>query len=487
MADAHSALQDKLWDVVVSGLEMVDAKGLDSLVSLSSWRSDYSVTAIAEGSEPDAVLNAARSLSDDCLIWQELQVESLNQSIVCAIERRQMLAEFRSSQVGQDDRSEGPSPFRAVLDKIEEAVFVVSIPDGILLFSNDTAMRWFGANIGEALEDALEYDLLEVEAVEMEISTRNANIPRAELRSLIVDWGKERACLISMRNISKQKRAEDAYLACQRRFDLAIRDSGFWSWDLTRKKVYFSEGLRTLVGDGEEEDAASKFLSILHPEDHDRVVSEFLRFEKEPKREIELDFRIRCRDGFYINVLSRGGQVSDGSSESVLFAGSILRLDEKREIYIPKSVPREAPELKISVDKPLVEKRETARGFALIVDDEEVLRKALESILLSYGFQTLVANDGAEGIELYDENHGDIEIVLPDVNMPKIDGSKVFAHIRKDGQRIPIIMTSGNDDKRALPFLDGEKENCDFLLKPFGLADVKRIVDRFVKPSVVAN
>jgi len=122
----------------------------------------------------------------------------------------------------------------------------------------------------------------------------------------------------------------------------------------------------------------------------------------------------------------------------------------------------------------------------LIVDDEEVLRKALDSILASYGFTTLLANDGVEGIELYEKHQGEIEIVIIDMNMPRVDGSKVFERIRKDGDSIPIIMTSGNDDIQALPFSDGEKENCDFLLKPFGLADVGQVIDRFAgKPVAV--
>ena len=44
-------------------------------------------------------------------------------------------------------------------------------------------------------------------------------------------------------------------------------------------------------------------------------------------------------------------------------------------------------------------------------------------------------------------------------------------------------MISGNDDLQALPFEDGEKENCDFLLKPFGLDEVKRVLDRFFKET----
>lgn len=95
----------------------------------------------------------------------------------------------------------------------------------------------------------------------------------------------------------------------------------------------------------------------------------------------------------------------------------------------------------------------------------------------------MLAEDGVEGIREYERNAENIEVVILDVNMPRVDGGKVFERIRSDGNCIPIIMTSGNDDRQALPFKDGDKENCDFLLKPFGLDEVKRVLDRFFKEA----
>ena len=109
--------------------------------------------------------------------------------------------------------------YQRVLDKIRDAIFVVSRSDGALLYSNSRAKEWFGANIGEALEDVLEYGLLESEEVEMEISTRYLSAPRLTLRSESLGWGRSDACLISMREISKQKRAEDAFLISKRKLN----------------------------------------------------------------------------------------------------------------------------------------------------------------------------------------------------------------------------------------------------------------------------
>ncbi len=488
LARANKLLLEKGWDIVLSGLELVDAKGLDSLVSFNPTRGDVPVVSIVEGAEPDAVLNAARSLSDDCLFWGELGEDCLVQSISYALERRRMLREL---QVQRTEREavHVDSLYRGVLDKIDEAVFVVSRADGILLYSNETARRWFGANMGEALEDVLEYDLLEVEEAEMEISIKNADYPRAELRSLSVAWGEESACLISMRDISKQKRAEDAFLASQRRLDLATREAGFWSWDLASGSVRFSEALRKTLGYESRAfgDSLPTFENAIHPKDRERVMGDLRDFAKGPKYDYELKFRIRCGDGLYANVGFKGCRIALGDGKQIVLGGSLYRLSDKREVYVPAQEEVERSAEPIPAKKEPVENELPTVGIALIVDDEEVLRKALDSILASYGFTTLVANDGVEGIELYEKHKDEIEIVVLDMNMPRVDGSKVFERIRLDGDRIPIIMTSGNDDKQALPFSDGEKENCDFLLKPFGLADVKRIVGRFVSKPVSAD
>lgn len=488
LARANQLLLEKDWNIVISGLELVDAKGLDSLVSFNPTRSDVPVVSIVEGAEPDAVLNAVRSLSDDCLFWGELGEDCLVQSISYALERRRMLRELQVQRTEQE-ASHADSLYRGVLDKIDEAVFVVSRVDGILLYSNETARRWFGANMGEALEDVLEYDLLEVEEVEMEISTRNSNYPRAELRSLTVDWGKEAACLITMRDISKQKRAEGAFLASQRRLDLSTREAGFWSWDPASGSVRFSDALRKTLGHDSRvfSDSFSTFENAIHPEDRERTMADLRGFAREQKSDFELKFRIRCGDGLYANVGVRGGQIAVGDSKPFVLGGSLFRLNDKREIYVPTPSEEVRPAEPAPKNKEPDKKDLSEGGVALIVDDEEVLRKALDSILTSYGFTTIVANDGVEGIDLYEKHQGEIEIVVLDMNMPRVDGSKVFERIRKDGDRIPIIMTSGNDDKQALPFKDGEKENCDFLLKPFGLADVKRIVDRFVSKPVAVK
>jgi len=479
LAIARKRLSEKNIAIVLTSLEMIDARGLDSLVAMYPDRNRIPVIAIVEGSEPDVVLDAVRSLSDDCLFWCDLEEEMVRHSVFYALERKAMLQQIRSLP-----KEESNGEFQIVIDKIRDAIFVVGRPDGVLLYSNSRAKDWFGANMGEALEDVLEYGLLESDEVEMEITTRYPSVPRVTLRSETVEWGGSDACLISMREISKQKRAEDAFLVSQRKLELIQSGAGYWIWNAATKELFLSESISGSLGYpvGNESHIVRPLESLVHPDDKEKAESFFGRLKGRLSRDKEEDFRIRCADDLFVSIIVRGGTELKGI-EPGHFVGAVFRADEKREAYL-NAERFESPEGKL-LDKAESDKGELVKPgrIALIVDDEEVLRKALQTILGSYGYETVLAEDGLEGIREYERNADRIEVAILDVNMPRVDGGKVFERIRSDGNCIPIIMTSGNDDRQALPFKDGDKENCDFLLKPFGLDEVKRVLDRFFEKT----
>ena len=65
------------------------------------------------------------------------------------------------------------------------------------------------------------------------------------------------------------------------------------------------------------------------------------------------------------------------------------------------------------------------KGKILIADDEIVLGDLLQDILEKEGYYVLKARDGEEALELYFESE-DIDLVILDVLMPKVDGWKVL-------------------------------------------------------------
>ena len=99
----------------------------------------------------------------------------------------------------------------------------------------------------------------------------------------------------------------------------------------------------------------------------------------------------------------------------------------------------------------------------LIVEDNLNLQKLYNAVLRSSGYTTLVASNGAEALEVLENNHADLMIV--DVMMPIMDGYELTDLLRKGGSEMPILMITAKGeqaDKRA-GFLVGID---DYMTKP---------------------
>ncbi len=102
----------------------------------------------------------------------------------------------------------------------------------------------------------------------------------------------------------------------------------------------------------------------------------------------------------------------------------------------------------------------------LIIDDEKSIRNSLKEILEYEKHQTVLANDGVEGINLVKQN--DFDLILCDIKMPKIDGIEVLEHIMKINPEIPVIMISGHGNiETAVEAI--KKGAFDFIEKPLDL------------------
>ncbi|MBF0507507.1 MAG: response regulator [Deltaproteobacteria bacterium] len=87
------------------------------------------------------------------------------------------------------------------------------------------------------------------------------------------------------------------------------------------------------------------------------------------------------------------------------------------------------------------------KKILLVVDDSEMARNYHSYILQLYGFETITAIDGADGLEqLY--SHDNIEMIITDINMPKMDGYTFIERIREDSRfaDLPLIIISTEDE-----------------------------------------
>jgi len=100
----------------------------------------------------------------------------------------------------------------------------------------------------------------------------------------------------------------------------------------------------------------------------------------------------------------------------------------------------------------------------LIVEDEESLNKVLVKVLRKLGYTTDSALDGQEAVDLYFENNYDL--VILDLDLPKLDGMEVLGAIRADNVELPVLILSARSEiHNKIQGLD-EGAN-DYLTKPF--------------------
>ncbi len=84
----------------------------------------------------------------------------------------------------------------------------------------------------------------------------------------------------------------------------------------------------------------------------------------------------------------------------------------------------------------------TSKGTVLIIEDNQGFRKIYGDRLNYEGFVILEANDGEEGIKMLQTQP--VDLVITDLNMPKMDGYAVIEAIRKDEtfKTLPILVMS---------------------------------------------
>ena len=106
----------------------------------------------------------------------------------------------------------------------------------------------------------------------------------------------------------------------------------------------------------------------------------------------------------------------------------------------------------------------------LIADDNKQITSILSNYARKEGFEPVVALDGEEALRLFDEHEPDIDMVLLDVMMPKVDGFEVCRRLRGKSL-VPVIMvTARGEDFEKIMGLDIGAD--DYIIKPFSAGEV---------------
>lgn len=124
--------------------------------------------------------------------------------------------------------------------------------------------------------------------------------------------------------------------------------------------------------------------------------------------------------------------------------------------------------------EPLRAPRPTPRGrgeLILVVDDEPIIRDVCRETLEAFGYSTLTAGDGSEGVDLLARHGGEVDAVITDLAMPVMDGPAAIRAMRRIDPRVPILAMSGLAERHGLGDLE-EGGVVAFLEKPFSAEEL---------------
>lgn len=119
-----------------------------------------------------------------------------------------------------------------------------------------------------------------------------------------------------------------------------------------------------------------------------------------------------------------------------------------------------------------------AKASIIVIDDESGVREMLADALHMQGYDVATAADGHVGLrEIYD---GDFDLIISDVNMPKVNGFELLQRLRAAGNETPVILLTARGDRAdvAVGFRAGAD---DYVTKPFGLEELLLRVEARLK------
>jgi DNA-binding response OmpR family regulator len=106
----------------------------------------------------------------------------------------------------------------------------------------------------------------------------------------------------------------------------------------------------------------------------------------------------------------------------------------------------------------------------LLAEDDEASRTALARSLERYGYRVLEAADGEAALRLFAAARGDVDLVVLDIGMPRLDGYAVLGRLRQTSD-VPVIMLTGRGEEvdRVVGLELGAD---DYVMKPYSLREL---------------
>jgi CheY-like chemotaxis protein len=142
------------------------------------------------------------------------------------------------------------------------------------------------------------------------------------------------------------------------------------------------------------------------------------------------------------------------------------------QVLLPSAQKRASENQTITLDG-LEEANPRARTI-LVVEDEEMLRRAVSIGLQKRGFSVIEASSGSVALDLIQTHKDEIDVVLLDVTLPGASSREVFEELLRIRPELKVVVTSAYAEEMVATYYSGLHVK-HFIRKPFLLDDLVRL------------
>ena len=145
-------------------------------------------------------------------------------------------------------------------------------------------------------------------------------------------------------------------------------------------------------------------------------------------------------------------------------------------IYLP--VAKEKLKKSRKTRQEILESRARGHETVLLVDDEEMIRTLVKTVLEEQGYNVIVASDGLDALDIFAKHKDDIDLVLMDSNMPRMGGLEAAMCLKEQKPNLKIIICSGYsmDTESSREKANISRVSDAFLLKPFKVEELLSVI-----------
>ena len=116
----------------------------------------------------------------------------------------------------------------------------------------------------------------------------------------------------------------------------------------------------------------------------------------------------------------------------------------------------------------------------LVVDDEEGVRMVVSRMLKRLGIKPLTCATGAEAVDIFGRQPDEIDCVIVDLTMAKMDGVATFSALRAIRADARVVLATGLDEEEAAKRVAG-LDFAAFIKKPFTLAVLEYTLNEMLR------